>query len=600
MNFEELEKVSAKIVRAWSSGETSLDLSFLEMTSEDLEVLMPEILMIPNLAELNMFMNYGIKKLPDSLCELSSLTKLIIGNTDITDLPEDLYMLSNLTELRAFGTKIRELPGCIDRLANLEILDLTGSRLERLPNSLSGLLNLTRLEVANNRITEVPETLLNLPRIQNLEFQSNPLSMEAISLLNHIGQREGVTVRTNLAALDRIQSYEDVLTVFYPDYQERTLMMGRLEACYLDPATIIYGGDHQEVTSAQDVMKKFLGKVLVDSEFERNSYGATAKMLFEKILDLYASGEKAKIEEGNTIVLEMAISMGDCGTPVKAYLEQKYVGEIRKEGNKLSDHDEFTIERLALMEKAGTLPGLKSSDRNEEVNALVNLVFSKEKVDQAHMAMNRVPPNVVFVGGVERDLLPISSYPVICFSLIKDNHELMEQFATLICETKDNKLVQTADGEYIVDEEKIKKLKENYLGTGDELVRNQHASKYEEEMKEFIKTENMNDLVYSEHLTEANERDLGNLPKQQKELKRLLGEKTGKENIEQEYKRYVSEMKMSLIDFRKEMAQKKTMSKFATPTITRKRPRSESPDRDRNHTEGQGESKVRHVSQRRL
>ncbi|MFB3390081.1 leucine-rich repeat domain-containing protein [Flavobacterium sp. LAR06] len=577
-----------------SSGGASLDLSDADLSSDDLKVLMPDILAIANLTELILFGNPGIEEFPDFICQLRNLRTLDLGSTNITGLPESIDQLPNLTHLAAYETKVRELPGSIGMLSKLKVLDISRSRLERLPGSVSGLLSLTRLDVADNRITELPETLENLPRIQKLFFKNNPLSTDAISLLNRMGQQEGVTVQTNMAAHDSIQFYEDVLKIYYPDDHELALMEGRLDACNLDTVIITDEWGDEEEVSGKDVIKRFLSKVPIDSESDRNLYGVTAKRLFEKVL--YPNTSR---QEGNTIVLEMAISMGDCGTPVKTYLEQKYVGEIRKEGNGLSDHDEFTIERLALLEKAGSLPGLKSSDRIEEVNALVNLVFSKEKVDQAHIAMNRVPPNVVFVGGIERDLFPISSYPVICFSLIKDKPELMEQFATLICETKDNKLVQTADGEYIVDEEKIKKLKENYLGTGDELVRNQHASKYEEEMKEFIKTENMNDLVYSEHLTEANERDLGNLPKQQKELKRLLGEKTGKENIEQEYKRYVSEMKMSLIDFRKDMAQKKTMSQFTTPIISR-RSRSESSDRDRNHTEGQGESKVRHVSQRRL
>ncbi|MFB3390079.1 leucine-rich repeat domain-containing protein [Flavobacterium sp. LAR06] len=593
--FEKFRKASERVLRAQrsSSGETNLDLSSLDLDSKDLEVLMPDILRIPNLAELNLYMNYDIKKLPDSICRLSNLTKLILEETDITDLPEDIDQISQLTYLYAAGTKIRVLPDRIGRLANLEVLDLTGSRLERLPNSLSGLSSLIRLAVADNSITDVPETLLNLAHIQQLEFQGNPLSIDAISLLNRIGQRPGVTVQTNLAAHDRIQSYEDILEIFYPDDQERVLMIGKLEACDLDPVTITYGGDDQEVTSAKDVLKKFWGKVPVDSESERNFYGTTAKMLFEKILDPNTSREEA-----NTIVVEMGIAQGDCTTPVKSYLEQKYVEELRKEGSRLSGYDEFIIERLALVEETGALSGLKSSDRIEEVNGLVNLVFSKEKVDQAHITMNRVPPNVVFVGGVERELPPVSSYPVICFSLIKDNPELMEQFATLICETKDNKLVQTIAGEYKVDEEKMKMLKENYLGTGDELERKKCLSMYLQDMNIFIEKEEMKEFLYIEHFKEANERDLANLPKQEKELKRLLGEKTGKENIEQEYKRYVSEMKMSLIDFRKDMAKKERMSQFTIPTISRKRSRSESPDQDR--TEGQGELKVQRVSQRRF
>lgn len=588
---------SEKILKVESSGETSLDLSDSNLTSEELNILMPDILRIPNLTELILFRNYDITKLPDSICSLSNLTTLNLSNTGITDLPESIDQLSNLVTLQAFGTRIRELPDSIGNLGNLETLDLTGSRLERLPDSLSGLSSLTRLEVGNNRITEVPETLVNLPHIQILKFQSNPLSTDALSLLNHIALREGVTVRTNLAAFDSIQSDRDVLKIFYPDDQERALMTDRLEACDLDPVTITDGGRDQILISAKDAIKLFLGKIPVDSESDRNLYGSTAKTLFNRILDPNTSREEA-----NTIVAEISISLGDCATPVKSYLEQKKIGELIKEGNELSNQDSLTIERLALVEKAGNLPGLQFDDRIEEVNGLVNLVFSKEKVDQAHIAMERVLPNIVFVGGIERDLPPTSSYPIICFSQIKDNPELIEQFANLICETNDNRLVQTANGEYILDEVKIKKIKDNYLYgkgvvTGDELVRNQHTSKYQEEMKKFMQTEDMADLVYTEHLTEANERDLADLPKQEKELKMLLADKTGKENIEQEYQRYVSEKKSSLLDFKKDMAQKDRMSEFTTPTITRKRPRSESPERDQ---EGQKESKVQHVSQRRF
>jgi Leucine-rich repeat (LRR) protein len=103
---EQLEEINDRI--SWvefGSWETSLDLSGLSIDSETLERVMPEILKIENLTELN------------------------LSNNNLTSLPRSISELSNLTRLIATDNKIQDLSDILDNLGNLESLDFSGNLL---------------------------------------------------------------------------------------------------------------------------------------------------------------------------------------------------------------------------------------------------------------------------------------------------------------------------------------------------------------------------------------------------------------------------------------------------------------------------------------
>ncbi|XP_031372268.1 disease resistance protein TAO1 isoform X2 [Punica granatum] len=108
-----------------------------------------------------------LKKLPDSLGNLRSLTELDVSYTGITKLPDTIWNLKKLRVIKIRMKKIKELPSFIGMLKRLKILVLNGcERLEKLPDSLGNLRSLVELDISETRITELPDTVWNLKKLR--------------------------------------------------------------------------------------------------------------------------------------------------------------------------------------------------------------------------------------------------------------------------------------------------------------------------------------------------------------------------------------------------------------------------------------------------
>jgi Leucine-rich repeat (LRR) protein/cell division FtsZ-interacting protein ZapD len=123
----------------------------------------------------------------------TNITKLDIGNTNLTAIPEEIGNLVNLKSLtingQGIGFKNSSLPESLGNLINLETLsirnvDMNGS----LPSSLGNLVNLRNVSIMNTLITgSIPVGIGNLTSLETLQLSRNQLTgsiPESITKLN--------------------------------------------------------------------------------------------------------------------------------------------------------------------------------------------------------------------------------------------------------------------------------------------------------------------------------------------------------------------------------------------------------------------------------
>ncbi len=180
-------KAENKIQQALKSGATELDfhnmkltelpesigqltqLTRLDLSDNQLTALSDSIGRCRQLANLNLNSNQ-LTTLPESLGQLEQLQTLKISNNQLTALPESLGELTQLQILDLHGNKLTTLPDSISQLTQLEILSIAGNQLKALPKSITELVALKKLYATNNLIEIIPESIGNLKELRVLRF----------------------------------------------------------------------------------------------------------------------------------------------------------------------------------------------------------------------------------------------------------------------------------------------------------------------------------------------------------------------------------------------------------------------------------------------
>jgi hypothetical protein len=145
----------------------------------------------------------GIRRVPEAVSQLTSLTDLDLSFNEIGTVPEGLRRLKNLRNLSLAGCHIQTVPHWIGQLTQLRSLNLMLNRLESLPDSLGDLMLLEVLLLDDNplpqlspvlfnfkqlrllsimsatagRITEIPRDILQLDRLQTLRVAGQPIEI---------------------------------------------------------------------------------------------------------------------------------------------------------------------------------------------------------------------------------------------------------------------------------------------------------------------------------------------------------------------------------------------------------------------------------------
>lgn len=194
-----------------------------------------------NIVRLGLF-ECGLKDLPESIGNLSSLRWLSLKKNNLTKLPisfqnllslrsldlseNGLKILSeNFIEIIAHVKSLRELnlsknhlnllPRKFGDLNSLHKINFSNNLLVTFPDSFDKLLSLEELNLENNKISIFPQVFLNLYSIQKLVLNSNllksiPQSIESLKVLEelHLRNNEFITLPYAIWILKRLKILE--------------------------------------------------------------------------------------------------------------------------------------------------------------------------------------------------------------------------------------------------------------------------------------------------------------------------------------------------------------------------------------------------------
>ncbi len=118
----------------------------------------------------------GLKSVPDEVCDVDSLTELLLNQGKVTQLPARLGQLARLRRFEASGQKLTSLPDSLGDLSELRLLDVSENALTALPASLVRLRKLESLNVGHNKLTQLPEGLGGLTNLTYLGLSHNKLA----------------------------------------------------------------------------------------------------------------------------------------------------------------------------------------------------------------------------------------------------------------------------------------------------------------------------------------------------------------------------------------------------------------------------------------
>lgn len=129
---------------------------------------------LKSLKELNLNNNF-IKDLPNSISCNLSLQKIVLSNNKLNYLPESFFNLKSVSQLYLDNNEFQQISNSISRLKHLEVLALNNNKLMQLPKTILELKNLWFLDLRNNFFTIVPNFLHESRSLSYIGLEGNPL-----------------------------------------------------------------------------------------------------------------------------------------------------------------------------------------------------------------------------------------------------------------------------------------------------------------------------------------------------------------------------------------------------------------------------------------
>eukprot|EP00850_Spirogloea_muscicola_P005856 SM000027S09637 [mRNA] locus=s27:466883:468620:- [translate_table: standard] len=176
-------------------------------------------------AVLNLSQAFGhqLKYVPESLCELTNLTHLNLGENQLELLPVALGDLVSLTTLDVHSNKLRELPESLGSLVCLTALDFQKNFVEELPWTIANCRQLQRINGDFNNIKALPEGLGQLSNLERLTLHLNqierlPTTIGEMTALTHLDVHfnhleavpDAIGKLSRLATLDVSSNFNDL------------------------------------------------------------------------------------------------------------------------------------------------------------------------------------------------------------------------------------------------------------------------------------------------------------------------------------------------------------------------------------------------------
>jgi hypothetical protein len=137
---------------------------------------------LPNLEKLThlkiaFFSNNLFKEVPDAFKGCKNLYMLGLKANQIEIFDEDILPLS-ISWLILTDNKIKKLPDSIGNLTKLQKFPLAGNQLNSLPQSMQKCKNIELLRLSANNLSYIPNWLLELPKLSWLAFSGNDCSIQ--------------------------------------------------------------------------------------------------------------------------------------------------------------------------------------------------------------------------------------------------------------------------------------------------------------------------------------------------------------------------------------------------------------------------------------
>lgn len=129
-----------------------------------------EISNCKKLKRLDLLKAYDLKKLPESIGELTELEYLNLMLTQVDKLPVSIGNLTKLKYLYASSIPLTSLPENIGFCENLVVLDLHSTKITKIPDSVTGLKKLKSLDLGYTKITALPENIGELKELVRLDL----------------------------------------------------------------------------------------------------------------------------------------------------------------------------------------------------------------------------------------------------------------------------------------------------------------------------------------------------------------------------------------------------------------------------------------------
>jgi hypothetical protein len=146
----------------------------LDYSHRKLKKLPEYITKITSLSRLKITGN-KLTELPDSFSDLKNLSYVNLGYNDFEVFPKELTELPNLTTLEITHTQLRELPEYITKMKKLESLWMNSGNLTEIPNYIGELTSLKKLDLSRHNLTEFPEGVCKLKNLRELNVAKNKL-----------------------------------------------------------------------------------------------------------------------------------------------------------------------------------------------------------------------------------------------------------------------------------------------------------------------------------------------------------------------------------------------------------------------------------------
>ncbi|PNY12238.1 putative disease resistance protein [Trifolium pratense] len=126
---------------------------------------------MPNLVELSIDYCKDLIKLPDGLCNITTLKKLSITNChNLSAMPQDIKNLENLEVLRLCScSDLKEMPESVEGLNKLRCLDISDcASLPKLPDDIGKLQKLEKLAMKGcSKLSELPNSVIKIGNLKH-------------------------------------------------------------------------------------------------------------------------------------------------------------------------------------------------------------------------------------------------------------------------------------------------------------------------------------------------------------------------------------------------------------------------------------------------